>query len=485
MRAPAGIVQRIRDALGVSRQRARALTRSMGFDGAAGGRRLRNQGTLDLPLASQVAARQTLARRARYLEANNGYAAAGVNAWASALVGCGIKPQSAHPDAATRKAINEAFDRWTREADLDGLADFFGLQDLAARRMVVDGEIFVAFVHDGSGRLRLRLLDGEQVAGAYHTELAAGSRIVAGVEFDTAGRRIAYHAWKQRPGLPIMPSLELMRLPAEDVLHVFKVTTPGQVRGVSWLASILMRLADLDALNDAQIVRQKVAALLAGFVTDPTGGAGGFDGAEDGRGNLDGGLEPGTLKVLPPGADIKFSDPAKIGQEAVEFIKVTAKEVAAGLGVPFEELTGDRSEGNYSSMRDGKLDFRRRAEAIQHSVIVNRFCDPVWRRWIATEILSGRLDAPGFERDPEPWFAVNWLPPKNDWVDPLKDAQAEILAINAGLMSRRQAVAARGYDLEKLDAEIAQDRADAAALGLDFNRPPPAPAAAPAQGAEA
>lgn len=479
------IVSRLRQVFGVTRQMARALTRSMGYDGAAGGRRLRNQGTLDLPLASQVAARQTLARRARYLEANNGYAAAGVNSWVSALIGCGIKPQSAHPDPATRKATNAAFDRFAREADFDGLSDFFGLQGLIARCMVVAGEAFIALVHDSAGRLRLRLIDGEQVAGDYHTELAAGSRIVAGVEFDAAGRRVAYHLYKQRPGLPIAPSLELIRLPAEDVLHVFKMTTPGQVRGVSWLTPILLRLADLDALNDAQLVRQKVAALLAGFIVDPTGGAGGFDGTEDGRGNLDGGLEPGTLKVLPAGADIRFSEPAKVGQEAVEFIKVTAKEVAAGLGVPFEELTGDRSEGNYSSMRDGKLDFRRRAEAIQYNVIVNRFCDPVWRRWIATEILSGRLEAPGFERDPEPWFAVNWLPPKNDWVDPLKDAQAEILAINAGLMSRRQAVAARGYDLEKLDEEIAQDRADAAALGLDFNRPPAATATTQSQGGEA
>ena len=37
------------------------------------------------------------------------------------------------------------------------------------------------------GELRLRLMDGEQVNGAYHTELAYGSRVVAGIEFDQNG----------------------------------------------------------------------------------------------------------------------------------------------------------------------------------------------------------------------------------------------------------------------------------------------------------
>jgi lambda family phage portal protein len=271
------------------------------------------------------------------------------------LLAAGIKPQSVHPDPATRAAINAAFARWADEADADGVADFYGLQTVIVRRLVTDGEIFVVLVNGADG-LHLRLMDGEQVAGTYHTELANGARIIAGVEFDAQGKRIAYHAWKQRPGLPIMISLELLRIPAADVCHVFRVETPGQVRGVSWFAPVLLRLADLDSAHDAQLMRQKIAALLAGFITDPNGEAGGFDGKADGKGGLEGGLEPGTLKVLQPGQDIRFSDPANIGTEAIEFLKITAHEIAAGLGVPFEILTGDLSEVNYSSIRAGLVE---------------------------------------------------------------------------------------------------------------------------------
>ncbi|WP_374305633.1 phage portal protein [Methylocella sp.] len=422
-------------------------------------------------MAAGLAGRATLARRAQYLVANNGHAAAGVAAWTSALAGAGIKPQSRAADPQARKAVNAAFTSWTDAADAAGVLDFYGIQALIARSLVVAGEAFVILSHDETGALRLRVLDAGQVDGSYHADLQGGAHIVAGIEFDAAGRRAAYHMWRDPPGLPLGGSVELLRVPAEDVCHIYRLDAPGMVRGVSWFAPVLLRLADLDTAHGAQLVRQQIAALLTGFVVDPNGNAAGYAGAPDGQGGVEPSLEPGEMKVLRPGEDVRFSEPAQIGAEAIDFLKITAREIAAGLGIPYEQLTGDLSGVNYSSIRAGLVEFRRRAEMLQLATIIHQFCRPVWRRWLAAEILAGRIHAPGFERDPESWLAVDWLPPKNDWVDPLKDAQAEILAIDAGLMSRRQAVAARGYDLEALDAEIAADAAAAEALGLSFAKP--------------
>jgi lambda family phage portal protein len=151
---------------------------------------------------------------------------------------------------------------------------------------------------------------------------------------------------------------------------------------------------------------------------------------------------------------------------------LTAREISAGLGVPFESLTGDLSSVNYSSIRAGLVEFRRRCEAIQHGTIAFQLLRPIWRRWLLTEILSGRINAPGFDRDPEAYLAVKWITPKQQWVDPAKDVQAETSAIAAGLMSRREAIASRGYDIEQVDAEIAADNARAKSLGLDFTAKP-------------
>ena len=81
------------------------------------------------------------------------------------------------------------------------------------------------------------------------------------------------------------------------------------------------------------------------------------------------------------------------------------------------------------------------------------------------------LPPPGYATDRRQYLACDWLPTKWDWIDPAKDAAAEILQIEAGLKSRTQAIAERGYDAEQVDSEIAAERKREAELGLDFRRP--------------
>jgi lambda family phage portal protein len=125
-------------------------------------------------------------------------------------------------------------------------------------------------------------------------------------------------------------------------------------------------------------------------------------------------------------------------------------------------------KANYSNSRLALLEFRRRVEAYQHAVMVWQLCRRVWARWIDTAVLAGALDLPDYEGRRREYIACAWLPPKWDWVDPLKDARAEIEQIEAGLKSRTQALAERGYDADQVDAEIAADRAREQKLGLVF-----------------
>ena len=86
-------------------------------------------------------------------------------------------------------------------------------------------------------------------------------------------------------------------------------------------------------------------------------------------------------------------------------------------------------------------------------------------------MLSGALDIPGFAENPASFLAVKWIPPKWDWVDPLKDRKAEIEAIEAGLKSRSDVIESEGYDAEEVDRRIAADHAREQGLGLKFGRP--------------
>jgi capsid protein len=103
--------------------------------------------------------------------------------------------------------------------------------------------------------------------------------------------------------------------------------------------------------------------------------------------------------------------------------------------------------------------------------MVYQLCRAVWTRWMDMAVLAGAIDLPGYATDRRQYLACDWLPTKWDWIDPAKDAAAEILQIEAGLKSRTQAIAERGYDAEQVDREIAAERKREAELGLDFRRP--------------
>lgn len=443
---------------------------------AAGGGRLGSARTVRNLNSDILATATTIQRRAAYFARNNAHVTAAVNALVTNIVGPGIKPSSQHPDPKTREALHALWSRWTDQCDLDGFGDFYALQALMVRQMVEAGESFARFVTFGPGDglevpFQIQAIHPAQVPMDTVSTLV-NSRVRGGIEFDAEGRRVAFHVLPARPDDPMAPLAGLwnpVAIAARDMAHLFNPVEPGQLRGLSWLAPVLLAVHEVDQLQDAALVRAKLANLLCAALVDPDGNAGGLPGDASG-GVLNVGLEPGTILPLKPGTSLEFFDP-KESQHYGAFIKSHLQAIAAGLGVPYELLTGDLSSVNYSSIRAGLVEFRKRLEHWQHNIVVYRLCRPVWDRFIRTAVLSGRIDFRAYDADPLAFHRVEWLPPKPVWVDPKKDAEAEILMVNAGFKSRAQVVTGLGYDPEQVDAEIAADAARAKRLGLTFTTP--------------
>lgn len=436
------------------------------FDGAAGGRRWSAAPSFGRTGPETLAASAPIRSRARYFVANNPWAANGVSALVSGLVGFGIKPASQHPDAGSRATIGAAFGTWAKRADAESRTDLFGIQAAAVRAMIVDGEAFLHMETRANG-LRLRLLPAEMVDESDTRDLPNGGYVVAGIEFNAAGQRVAYHVLKARPTEVFASTYGTIRVPAEDMLHLMHPLGAGQVRGVSWLAPVLLRLSELDQLEDALAVGVKTAAMFAGFLVDQNGTGEPFD-ASDESGILTRGLEPGVLQRLPSGFDIRFSTPQQ-AQQTAEFVSHQIRAIAAGLGVPAHLVSGDLREANYGSLRAGMVAFRQKLEQIQFGTIIPQLCGPIWERAVSALILRGDLPAADFEAAAPLWLGAEHYPPPMPWIDPAKDVAAIRDALDGGLMSRRQAVAERGYDVETLDSEIAADREREARLGINFN----------------
>ncbi len=458
------------------------------YDGIGSGRRalawqVSNPGAIAVLLSTQ----NELRAKSRDLVRRNAWAAAGIEAFVSNAIGTGIKPQSMIQDEGLREAVQSLWREWCEDADAAGMTDFYGLQTLACRAMLEGGECLIRLrfrrPEDGLAvGMQLQVLEPEHLPQTMNTQLSTGNVVRAGIEFDRLGRRVAYHLYRSHPGegglapMSGVGGMDTVRVDAGEIIHLFRVLRPGQIRGEPWLTRALVKLNELDQYDDAELVRKKTAAMFAGFITrlSPEDNLMG-EGLPDASGAALAGLEPGTMQILEPGEDVKFSQPADVGASYAEFLRMQFRAVAAAIGVTYEQLTGDLTQVNYSSIRAGLLEFRRRVEALQHGVIVHQFCRPIWQAWMTEAVLEGALSLPGYSRSGatrRAYQAVKWIPQGWQWVDPLKEADAMKAAIRSGLMSRTEAISANGYDAEDVDREIAADNKRADDLGLIFDSDP-------------
>lgn len=463
--APAAGLRRARN-----RCAAAALQRS--YEGAKLGRRTEGWTTAGTGANAEIApALVRLRDRSRDLVRNNPYAAKAVQAVVSNLVGTGIMPRARGDDAAVTDAADRLWTRFVATCDADGLTDFYGLQALAVRAMAESGECLIRIRErrreDGLPvPLQLQILEPDHLDTTKNGDIAGGGFIVQGVEFDALGRRRAYWLYPVHPGEAMTfrrVSLVSRRVPAESVLHLFDRLRPGQVRGVPWFSAVILKLRDLDEYDDAELVRKKIEACFAAFVTGSEDEETLGTATTDAQGHRIETFEPGMIEYLAPGKDVKFAAPSATGGYG-EYMRTQLHAIAAGVGLTYELLTGDLSQVNYSSIRAGLLEFRRRMEALQWQLLVPGLCQPVWRRFVGTAQAMGAL--------PDAEIEAEWTAPRFEAVDPLKDVQADILAVRAGLMTLKEAIARQGYDPAQVLAEVAATNAELDRLGVILDTDP-------------
>lgn len=449
------------------------------FEGAMNNRRLVAwRATQENINALLSAGGDTLRARARQIVRSNPYAANAAETFVANAVGAGINPSSLIQDDVLKDTVQKTWLAWTDEADADNLTDLYGLQAMAARAMFEAGECFLRFrprrMEDGlTVPLQVQLLEAEHLPLSKMETAGNGNAIRCGIEYDRIGRRVAYHFYRNHPGdyTDRGNKGEMVRVPASEILHIYRPQRPGQIRGVPWVSPAMVKLYLLDQYDDAELDRKKVAALFAGFITKnaPEDNLLG-ESAPDAEGSAIAGLSPGTMQVLLPGEDIKFSSPADVGGSYEMFQYRTLLAICAAMGMPYTNVTGDLKAANYSSIRAGTVEFRRRLEQFQHAVLIYQMCRPIWLRWMQTAAMSGALTLPGFAHNPEKYSAVKWITPKWEWVDPLKDRQAEKIAQECGWKAPSDIIESEGYDVDETFRRIASDQQRIDSLGIKLGK---------------
>lgn len=451
------------------------------YEGAAKGRRTEGikagAGSANNEISGSLF---TLRNRSRDLVRNNSYAARGVQAIVANTVGKGIMTQFRGKPTRKETQINELWKTWamTTACDFDGRHNLMGLQRLVMRSVVEGGETIVrlrrvkrmtAVGRDGIERevppVQIQILEGDFLDSSKITSqnTQTGNPIIQGIEIDKkTGKRVAYMLFDRHPGGLdfIQNSFRSFAVPANEIAHVFRQDRAGQVRGVPWITPGMVRLRDLDEFIDAELIRQKVASCFTAFVHDIEGVA---DDLSDGeKEKLGDKLEPGIIEILPPGKDIKLAvPPSKEGYK--EYVTSVLHEVASGLGVTYEVLTGDLSEVNFSSARMGFLEFNRNIDTWRWQILIPQFL------WPVTSWFKQGASLLGVQSD---GLQTIWTPPKREMVDPTKEVPALKDAVRSGFLTLSEAVRQGGFDPEAHFAEYQADTEMLDKLGLTLDTDP-------------
>lgn len=474
-----GILQTIRGWFGLGS--APQPQPKRGYDAAGRGRRnkLWNAPSTSANTELEYSLRE-LRNRARDLCRNNPYAQRAVQAIANHVVGAGIIPTIVDERPNAERRIKKVWSEFAAKCDFDRGMSIYSLQKTMARAWAESGEVLIVRRRTSDPRaplpFKLQVLEADYLDESKDMLLGDGGMIRMGVEFNAQGERVAYWLYDRHPGDAFNYRVSV-RVPASEVIHIYEMLRPGQVRGVPRGASVMVRAKDLDEFEDAQLVRQKIAACYTAFVYKQDTNSIEED-IEDDRSER---LGPGMIEYLEPGEQVTFGSPPAV-QGYNEYVRRVLFAIAAGFGVTYEVIAQDLGNVNFSSGRMGWLEMSRNIQDWQQNLMLPAM-NQIWEWFVEGAILTGKLKKPAF---------ATWTMPRREMIDPRAETEAIILQIRNGLTSWEEAVQSLGWDAQELAAEIKKsyEMWDENGLVLDCDPRKPeggpvqAPAEQPAQAAQ-
>ena len=415
-----------------------------------------------------------LRNRARQLCRDNDYARQALRAIQNNVVGQGIRHQGqvrmqrgGKLDEAINEQIHDAWEKWGNKnrCDVSGILGFHDIERLAVRSLAESGEVFIRMIKrpfgDSKVPFALQVLEADYLIDDEMPTTSSGNFVRLGIEVDQYLRPVAYHFYATHPGdisagLP-RTNQKRIRVPADEIIHLFLAERPGQSRGITWFASTLMRLHMLQGYEEAEVVRARASSALMGFITSPEGELT-ADEVYEGERVQD--FQPGVFRYLDPGQSVTVPDLNAPDGQLEPFTRSMLRAVAAGVGVSFESISKNFSESNYSSSRLSLLEERDTYRVLQRYIIEN-FHQEVFNCWLDMAVLGGELSLPGYETNPDRYRASKWQPRSWEWVDPLREVDAYKTAVRCGFKTLAQVITEQGGDL---DAVLIQRQSELAKL---------------------
>lgn len=378
------------------------------------------------------------------------------------------------PDEVARRAIETAWKEWGKKGTctIDGMFSFSQAHKKLVRDKARDGEYLVR-EHYGSAQnvgnkygYALQIIPVEALDLTYNQRLNNGNVIIMGVELNKWNRPVAYHILKEIPDDPFRrndgATYERQRIPAEEIIHSFKYDFENQARGIPWAYAIFTDLHQYDNWQEAVVIAKRIAACTSAYYETPDD----WDEKDIEAFNPPATTEPGTSEVGKPGVKKQILSTPQSDEAIQDTQRAFKRDQATGLDIAYHTYANDLENVNFSSIRAGVLD-ERDGWVMRQEDEKDDFLHRVFMRWLEYALLNGAIMTPNGRSLPAvkyEKFAVHHFQGRRwPWVDPVKDANANVIMRDESWKTDQQITSEMGGDFidnTTMHAEANQMRID-------------------------
>lgn len=365
--------------------------------------------------------------------------------------------------AAFYEQLDKLMAAWQRaeNCDVTGRYDLSQIIRMAEAARTVDGDVFVMKISDG----RVQLIEADRVRnpsdnslGEYTKDEYDPTKFLHGVRKTDAGRHVTY-AICDRDGNSQTYTLRSL-LPAIYAEQFAYVDSYDQVRGVTPLAAAINTFNDLYEAHEYALAKMKLAQL---FGTKFTRAQAVEETDEVQPYSFDFGSGPQNIE-LDPDDKFEFLETHQPSTEFQAYMTTAIQMAIKALDIPYSFWSEDFT--NYAGARQALLQYQQSANIKRSSVKKLLRNLTQWR--ISLWVLDGELELPaGMTLDD---VQYQWVATGLPWIDPVKEAEADVIRVTNCLDSREDLCRERGKDFYGIVDKLAAENEYAKSKGIALDK---------------
>lgn len=376
------------------------------------------------------------------------------------LVGTGVKVFFMHVNSRTAERITAMWKEFTETRDFssDGEQSFHSMQGLVVSELATVGEVFLKRNITGTDPNKIpysyQIITPDRVADDRILEKNNDDyTVIAGIGMNEIGRKTGYYFYDEQDNVNNQLNFErryhptsVTRIPGDQIHHVYNRIDTSFKRGLPFLTTALIHGWLGKNLDEAQLKKQIIAGMFAGFQKDMSADL--VDDENRDSGTVGEEIESGTITELGAGKDIIFPN-TPTAENYTDFDKSVLRKISTATGISYESLSNDYSQTNYSSARHSAQKYARIMNRFRRDIIIEMMIMPILNDFLDYIRLMDLFSLRG--------LSYQFITPKPIIIDPAKEVNPKNQEIRSGLQSWSSAIGERGDDPKVVAMQIAED----------------------------